>query len=203
MATVTVANALAHPNWKMGSKITIDSASMMNKGLEVIEAHHLFDTGYDAIEVVIHREQIIHSMVEWNDRSTIAQLSFPDMRLPIQLALTWPERVEGPSIPIDFSRIRQMSFQQVDPVQFPALGLALQAGIGGKTYPTVLSAADEIAVDAFLNDRIRFIDIALGRRIALAAHDAIAVTGLAAIVEADEWARAKTRDIIDRRSGGS
>jgi 1-deoxy-D-xylulose-5-phosphate reductoisomerase len=203
MAKVTVANALAHPNWKMGSKITIDSASMMNKGLEVIEAHHLFDTGYDEIEVVIHREQIIHSLVEWNDRSTIAQLSFPDMRLPIQLALTWPERVVGPSIPIDFSRISQMTFQQVDPVQFPALGLARQAGISGKTYPTVLSAADEVAVEAFLNDRIRFIDIAPVVESALAAHDPVTVTELAAIVEADEWARATTREIIDHRVGSS
>ncbi|HYI24398.1 MAG TPA: 1-deoxy-D-xylulose-5-phosphate reductoisomerase [Thermomicrobiales bacterium] len=203
MATVTVANALAHPNWKMGSKITIDSASMMNKGLEVIEAHHLFNIGYESIEVIIHREQIIHSMAEWNDRSTIAQLSFPDMMLPIQLALTWPDRVEGPCAPIDFSRIRQMSFQQVDPLQFPALDLARQAGIGGRTYPTVLSAADEIAVEAFLNDAIRFVDIASVVESTLAAHEPFAVTGIDAIVEADEWARAKAREIIDRRIGRS
>ena len=131
LAHVTVENALAHPNWSMGSKITIDSATMMNKGLEVIEAHHLFDVAYDAIDVVIHPEQIIHSMVEWNDHSTIAQLSFPDMRLPIQAALTWPDRVAGPSIRMDFGRMSSMTFRNVQPGQFPAYELARKAGEDG------------------------------------------------------------------------
>lgn len=193
---VTVENALAHPNWSMGSKITIDSATMMNKGLEVIEAHRLFDVAYEQIEVVIHREQIIHSMVEWADRTTIAQLSFPDMKLPIQYALTYPDRVSGPSAPIDFRKTPTMSFEELDPGQFPALGLARQAGIEGKTYPTVLSAADEVAVEAFLHGRVRFVDIPALVESTLAAHQPVEVTDLDVIAEVDAWARAFIRTLI-------
>jgi 1-deoxy-D-xylulose-5-phosphate reductoisomerase len=196
LTSVTVTDALAHPNWNMGNKITIDSATMMNKGLEVIEAHHLFDVPYEHIEVVIHREQIIHSMVEWIDRTTIAQLSVPDMKLPIQYALTYPQRVAGPCAPLDFSRLRQISFEELDPAQFPALALARQAGASRRTYPTVLSAADEIAVGAFLRDEIRFVDIAPIVESTLAAHSPIAVTELAVIAEADTWAREFTRNLI-------
>ena len=198
LASVTVAEALAHPNWNMGNKITIDSATMMNKGLEVIEAHHLFGVPYEQIEVVIHREQIIHSMVEWNDRSVIAQLSYPDMKLPIQYALTYPERVAGPGAPLDFGRVRQLSFEEVEPGQFPALALARQAGATGKTYPTVLSAADEIAVGAFLTGRIEYVDIVSVVESALAAHRPIPVTEFEAIAEADAWARRYAGNLISQ-----
>jgi 1-deoxy-D-xylulose-5-phosphate reductoisomerase len=196
MANVSVANALAHPNWSMGAKITIDSATMMNKGLEIIEAHHLFDVPYEQIEVVVHREQIIHSMVEWADGATIAQLSFPDMRLPIQYALTYPDRVPGPCASLDFRRTTQMSFEELDLDQFPAVGLARRAGIDGKTYPTVLSAADEVAVEAFLNGRIQFVDIPAVVESALAAHAPVEITDLDVIADVDSWARAFARTLI-------
>ncbi len=202
LARVTVADALAHPNWSMGSKITIDSATMMNKGLEVIEAHHLFDVPYDQIEVVIHREQIIHSMVEWADRTTIAQMSFPNMKLPIQYALTYPDRVPGPSAAIDFTRIPTMSFENVKPGQFPALALARDAGNRGQTYPTVLSAADEIAVAAFLDGQIAFTEIASVVESALAAHDPLPVTDLDVIHHADIWARSYTAEHLANRAVG-
>lgn len=200
LALVTVADALAHPNWSMGSKITVDSASMMNKGLEVIEAHHLFDMPYNRIDVVIHREQIIHSLVEWDDRSTIAQLSFPDMRLPIQFALTWPDRPVSPGTPLDFTRITQMSFQLPDEDQFPLLGLARQAGIEGGTAPTVLSASDEVAVHAFLDGRIGFVDIPAIVQQALDEHETAGVTDLDVVFAADEWARGYAASLISRVS---
>jgi 1-deoxy-D-xylulose-5-phosphate reductoisomerase len=200
LAKVTVADALAHPNWSMGSKITIDSATMMNKGLEIIEAHHLFDVPYDQIEVVIHRESIIHSMVEWSDRNTIAQMSFPNMKLPIQYALTYPDRVPGPPAAIDFTRISTMSFENLKPGQFPALALARDAGIRGQTYPTVLSAADEIVVAAFLDGRISFIDIASVVESVLAAHQPLPVTNLDVIHHADTWARSYAREYLSTRA---
>lgn len=200
LAKVTVGDALAHPNWSMGSKITIDSATMMNKGLEVIEAHHLFDVPYDQIEVVIHREQIIHSMVEWADRTTIAQMSFPNMKLPIQYALTYPDRVPGPSEAIDFTRISTMSFQNVKTGQFPALALARDAGNRGQTYPTVLSAADELAVGAFLHGRVAFTDIASVVESVLAAHEPLPLTDLDVIHHADTWARSYTAEHLATRT---
>ncbi|MBA3378890.1 MAG: 1-deoxy-D-xylulose-5-phosphate reductoisomerase [Chloroflexia bacterium] len=197
LANVTVEKALAHPNWSMGSKITIDSATLMNKGLEVIEAHHLFTVPYDQIEVVIHREQIVHSMVEWNDRTTIAQLSFPDMKLPIQYALTYPRRLSGLCAPLDFTRISQMSFEVLDPNQFPAFNLARLAGNAGRTYPTVLSASDEVAVAAFLVGKIGFTQIASMVESAMSAHEPELVTDLDVVFEADRWAREYTNRIID------
>ncbi|MDQ3444411.1 MAG: 1-deoxy-D-xylulose-5-phosphate reductoisomerase [Chloroflexota bacterium] len=197
LANVTVEKALAHPNWSMGSKITIDSATLMNKGLEVIEAHHLFAVPYDQIEVVIHREQIVHSMVEWNDRTTIAQLSFPDMKLPIQYALTYPRRLSGLCAPLDFTRISQMSFEVLDPNQFPAFNLARLAGNAGRTYPTVLSASDEVAVAAFLVGKIGFTQIASMVESAMSAHEPELVTDLDVVFEADRWAREYTNRIID------
>jgi 1-deoxy-D-xylulose-5-phosphate reductoisomerase len=199
LGRVTVEKALAHPNWSMGSKITIDSATMMNKGLEVIEAHHLFDVPFEQIDVVVHPEQIIHSMVEWADRNTIAQLSVPDMRLPIQLALTYPDRVPGPCAAMDFTRMRSMTFAPVEPGQFPAFELAREAGARGKTYPTVLSAADELAVDAFLHSSLSFVDIAVVVESVLGSHDSVPVTDLDVIAEADHWARAETARIIASR----
>ncbi len=197
LANVTVEKALAHPNWSMGSKITIDSATLMNKGLEVIEAHHLFTVPYDQIEVVIHREQIVHSMVEWNDRTTIAQLSFPDMKLPIQYALTYPRRLSGLCAPLDFTRISQMSFEVLDPNQFPAFNLARLAGNAGRTYPTVLSASDEVAVAAFLVGKIGFTQIASMVESAMSAHEPELVTDLDVVFEADRWTREYTNRIID------
>lgn len=197
LANVTVEKALAHPNWSMGSKITIDSATLMNKGLEVIEAHHLFTVPYDQIEVVIHREQIVHSMVEWNDRTTIAQLSFPDMKLPIQYALTYPRRLSGLCAPLDITRISQMSFEVLDPNQFPAFNLARLAGNAGRTYPTVLSASDEVAVAAFLVGKIGFTQIACMVESAMSAHEPELVTDLDVVFEADRWAREYTNRIID------
>ncbi len=198
LASVTVERALAHPNWSMGSKITIDSATLMNKGLEVIEAHHLFAVPYEQIEVVIHREQIVHSMVEWNDRTTIAQLSFPNMKLPIQYALTYPRRLSGPCEPLDFKRLSRMTFEELDPDQFPAFNLARQAGLAGRTYPTVLSAADEIAVAAFLSGKIGFLEIAETVESAISAHQPESVTDLDVVFAADRWARDYTRQQIAR-----
>jgi 1-deoxy-D-xylulose-5-phosphate reductoisomerase len=139
-------------------------------------------------------------MVEWNDRSTIAQLSFPDMKLPIQYALTYPDRVDGPCAPLDFGRMRQMTFEELDPAQFPALALAREAGKSGRTYPTILSAADEVAVEAFLTGRIRFLDIASVVESALAAHSPAPVTELDVIAEADAWARRFTGDLINQHA---
>lgn len=197
---VTVEQALKHPNWSMGGKITIDSATLMNKGLELIEARWLFDIPYDQIDIVVHPEQIIHSMVEFNDRSTIAQLSFPDMRLPIQYALTWPEHAESSFRPLDFTTLSTMSFELPDTDRFPALRLARKAGEAGTTYPTVLSAADEVAVDAFREGQIGFIDIPWVIESVLAAHDGIPVTGLDVILEADQWARRHASDVMTRWS---
>ncbi len=153
-------DALNHPNWSMGAKITIDSATMFNKGLEVIEAHHLFDIDYENIDVLIHKESIVHSMVEFNDFSTMAQLSLPDMRLPIQYALTYPNRLEINNYKsLDLADIGKLSFDKVDFIRFEALALAYEAGKKGHTYPTVLNAANEKAVELFLNDKIEFLDI--------------------------------------------
>lgn len=193
---VTVEQALRHPNWDMGGKITIDSATLMNKGLEVIEAHWLFDIAYDNIDVVVHPESIIHSMVEFNDRSTIAQLSPPDMRLPIQYALTWPEHAPSDFEPMDFTTASALTFEQPDTDRFPALRIARDAGIAGQTYPTVLSAADEIVVDAFRNRRIGFTDIPAIIEEVLDRHDGDDVTSLDVILTADAWARDTTERLI-------
>ncbi len=196
MRGVTVQDALAHPNWSMGDKLTIDSATMMNKGLEVIEAHHLFETGFEDIEVVIHPEQIIHSMVELDDFSVIAQLSPPDMRLPIQYALTYPEHVQSPCQRLDFTTLRQLTFDQPDLERFPALRLARDAGLAGQTYPAVLSAADEVAVSAFMNGAIRFLDIPETVERVLDRHEATPVNDLDTIAEVDGWARREAKDVI-------
>ncbi|HEV2074206.1 MAG TPA: 1-deoxy-D-xylulose-5-phosphate reductoisomerase, partial [Thermomicrobiales bacterium] len=189
-------DALAHPNWSMGDKLTIDSATMMNKGLEVIEAHHLFNTAFEDIDVVIHPEQIIHSMVELNDYSIIAQLSQPDMRLPIQYALTYPEHVHGPCRRLDFTTLRQLTFEQPDLERFPALRLARDAGRAGQTFPTVLSAADEVAVNAFMEGRIRFLDIPEAVERVLERHDPIPVKDLETIAGVDRWARQAANDVV-------
>ncbi|MEL0075489.1 MAG: 1-deoxy-D-xylulose-5-phosphate reductoisomerase [Ilumatobacter sp.] len=154
LASVTVEDALAHPTWSMGPKITVDSSTLMNKGLEVIEAHELFGVDYDDIEVVVHPQSVVHSMVEFSDASTIAQLSMPDMRLPIAYALAWPERSSVPFGRIDWSSLGSLDFDAPDRATFRCLDLAYQAGRAGGTAPAALSAANEVAVEAFLAGRI-------------------------------------------------
>ena len=192
LSGVTVEQALKHPSWQMGKKVTIDSATLMNKGLEVIEAHWLFDMPFDNIKVLIHPQSIIHSMVEFIDGSIKAQLSYPDMRLPIQYALSYPERLPNPQLPrLDWNSINNLTFEQPDPDTFPCLKLAIEAGRKGGTYPAVLCAADEVAVELFLSQRIKFIDIANLVGQALEQHQFTPHPTLEEIMTADTWAREK------------
>jgi 1-deoxy-D-xylulose-5-phosphate reductoisomerase len=158
--SATIEQALKHPNWSMGRKITIDSATMFNKGLEIIEAYHLFDLEPDQIDVLVHPQSIIHGLVEFSDRSVIAQMGAPDMRTPIAHCLAWPERIDGPAKRLDLAEIGQLTFEAPDPVRFPSLRLVQQALRAGGAIPTVFNAANEVAVDAFLNGRIGFGGIA-------------------------------------------
>jgi 1-deoxy-D-xylulose-5-phosphate reductoisomerase len=190
LAGVTVKQALDHPTWKMGKKVTLDSATLFNKGMEAMEAHWLFDIPYEKIEILVHRQSIVHSMVEFADGSIKAQLSTPDMRLPIQYALFYPERVENSSLSsIDFSKVRTLTFEPVNFDQFPCLKLALEAARKGGTYPAVLCAADEIAVQLFLENQIKFTEIASIIETTLNLHKPPAHAGLDEIVSADAWAR--------------
>lgn len=189
---VTPAQALAHPTWRMGPKITIDSATLMNKGLEVLEARWLFDVPYDRIDVTVHPQAIIHSLVEFNDASVMAQLGVADMRLAIQYALTYPEHVESPAARLDFTQLGPLTFAPPDLDRFPALRLARQAGEHGQTYPTVLSAADEVLVHAFLDGRIRFTDIPAIVETVMQRHVPEPVTDLDVVFAADRWARDET-----------
>jgi 1-deoxy-D-xylulose-5-phosphate reductoisomerase len=159
LKNVTVADALGHPTWKMGAKITIDSATLMNKGLELIEAMHLFDVAPEKIEVVIHRESIIHSMVEYSDKAVLAQLGVSDMRIPIQYAVTYPERIESPSEPLDFFKIGKLTFFEPDRAAFPLLALAEKTAQKGGILPCVMNAANEEAVAWFLKEKIKFTEI--------------------------------------------
>jgi 1-deoxy-D-xylulose-5-phosphate reductoisomerase len=193
LTSVTAAEALAHPIWKMGGKITIDSATLMNKGLELIEAHWLFDMPYDRIDVIVHPESIVHSIVEFVDGSQIAQLSFPDMRLPIQFALTYPAHCAGLCRRLDLAEVGTLHFERPDLDRFPALSLARRAGESGMTYPTVLSAADEIAVAAFTAGKIRFSAITEVVDRTLAAHIPAPVTDVDVVFAADAWARETAR----------
>lgn len=196
LARVTPEEAMAHPTYHMGGKITIDSATMMNKGLEIIEAHHLFDMAYDKISVIIHPQSIIHSMVEFADFSTIAQLSPPDMRLPIQYALTYPDHVSSPCQQLDLAAISALTFETPDEKRFPALRIAREAGVAGGTYPTVLSAADEVAVAAFAERRIGFLDIVRIVEETLQAHESHSVADLEVMARADDWARRKAGQLV-------
>jgi len=186
---VTVAEALAHPVWKMGKKITIDSATLMNKGLEVIEAHYLFGLPPERIEVLIHPQSVVHSLVQFKDGAMLAQLSVPDMRLPIQYALLYPERLPSLVRPLDLGEVGKLEFERADPERFPALRLAYQALKLGGTFPAVLSAADEIAVQAFLEERISFVRILAVVEEVLARHVPLAGETLEEVLEADRWAR--------------
>ncbi len=196
LSGVTAKQALKHPSWQMGKKVTIDSATLMNKGLEVIEAHWLFNIPFENIKVLIHPQSIIHSMVEFIDGSIKAQLSYPDMRLPIQYALSYPERLANPQLPrLDWSRINSLTFEQPDFDTFPCLRLAIAAGKKAGTYPAVLCAADEVAVELFLSQRIRFTDIAKLVEQALEEHQAIAQPTPDEIMAADAWAGEKVRQL--------
>lgn len=159
MASVTPAQAVAHPNWDMGAKISVDSATMMNKGLELIEAHHLFPVGLENIDILVHPQSVIHSMVEYHDRSTLAQLGSPDMRIPIASALAWPERMYTDCVPLDLARIGKLDFEAPDDDRFPAIKLARGAIEAGGGVPAILNAANEIAVAAFLKGGVQFLEI--------------------------------------------
>ena len=192
---VTVSMALAHPNWSMGKKITVDSATLMNKGLEVIEARWLFGLDYDRIRVVVHPQSIIHSMVEFRDGSVMAQLGLPDMRLPIQYALTYPDRLPGNVPRLDPAKISALTFEPPDTGRFPLLDLAYRVGGRGGTLPAVMNAANEVAVELFLAGRIRFTAIYRVVEEVVGRHDIIDRPGLEEILEADCWARERARQV--------
>ena len=189
LQTITAEQALRHPNWDMGGKITIDSATLMNKGLEVIEAKWLFDVEPEQIEVVVHRESIVHSMVEFCDNSVIAQMGIPDMRIPIQLALTYPKRVESVVPAVDFTNYPSLTFGQPDCETFRCLALAYSALHTGGTMPAAMNAANEAAVDAFLRGRLSFLGIAELVEEAMNAHRPVESPTLDDIFETDRWAR--------------
>jgi 1-deoxy-D-xylulose-5-phosphate reductoisomerase len=190
LTEVAPEQALQHPVWKMGRKVTIDSATLMNKGLEVIEAHWLFSFPFDSIEILIHPQSIVHSMVEFMDGSLKAQLSWPDMRLPIQYALSHPQRWSNSELPcLEWSKTSSLNFEPVGYDKFPCLKLAADAGKSGGTYPSVLCAADEVAVGLFLSHRIGFIDIAKIVQKTLEQHRSISQPSLEEILVADAWAR--------------
>ncbi len=201
-ATVTVEDALRHPTWKMGAKITIDSATLMNKGLEVIEARWLFDLAPDQVQVVIHPQSIVHSMVEYIDGSVLAQLGVADMGIPILYALTFPERRPTPAARLDLTRTGPLTFEAPDPERFPALRLARAALEQGGAAPVVLNAANEIAVAAFLERRIGFPEITQSIERALAAEPAGELGSIEECVEVDARARRRVREWIAARSGG-
>jgi 1-deoxy-D-xylulose 5-phosphate reductoisomerase len=197
-ASVSVKQALDHPTWVMGKKITIDSATLVNKGLEAIEAHHLFGLPMDAIEIVIHPQSIVHSMVEYVDGTVIAQLSRPDMRLPIQYAMTWPDRCASPVERLDLTKVGRLEFSRPDFKRFPCLALALSAGKTGGTMPAVMNAANETAVHAFLAGDIKLDAVAKVIRKVMDEHRPARKPGLAAILAADTAARARAREIVQR-----
>jgi 1-deoxy-D-xylulose-5-phosphate reductoisomerase len=190
LGDVTPGQALAHPTWSMGRLVTTNSATLMNKGLEVLEAHHLFGVDYDRIRVVVHPQSVVHSMVEFTDGSTIAQASPPDMRLPIALGLGWPDRVPYAARPVDWTTAQTWRFEPVDDAAFPALGLAIAAGRAGGTAPAVLNAANEAAVAAFFDGDLSFLGIADTVGAVLGRHTRVDGPTLEQLRAADTWARA-------------
>ncbi|WP_261164806.1 1-deoxy-D-xylulose-5-phosphate reductoisomerase [Microbacterium sp. Marseille-Q6965] len=197
LADVTPAQALAHPTWDMGRVVTTNSATLVNKGLEVIEAHLLFDVPFERIDVVVHPQSIVHSMVEFVDGSTIAQASPPDMRLPIALGLGWPERVAGVGAPIDWTSPATWTFEPLDDDAFPAVALAKRVGEAGATYPAVFNAANEQAVDAFHEGRLPFLGIVATVTRVVEAHEPPAELTLASLAAAEHWARQEADRAID------
>ena len=194
--SITPEQALKHPTWNMGPKITIDSATLFNKGLEMIEAHWLFGVGMDRVEVVIHPQSIVHSMVEFTDGSTLAQLSYSNMCFPIQYAVTWPDRVPNSLPPLDFSKLSKLEFSTPRYDDFPALNLARRAGETGGTLPAVMNAANEIAVAAFLDRKVRFPEIWEIVEQVMNQHTPVAHADLDAILGADQWARAQAQGCV-------
>ena len=195
MRGVTPTQAVAHPNWSMGAKISVDSATLMNKGLELIEAFHLFPVGADALDAVIHPQSIVHSLVEYVDGSLLAQLGPPDMRVPIAHALAWPARMATPCQRLDLVSIARLDFEAPDPVRFPALALAREALVAGGAEPAILNAANEVAVASFLESRIGFLDIASVVGDVLAACDPPAPGSIDAVLEIDREARRMAAEV--------
>jgi len=197
LADITPEQALAHPTWNMGPVITINSATLVNKGLEVIEAHLLFGLGFDKIKVVVHPQSVIHSMVEFTDGSTIAQASPPDMRIPIALALGWPDRVPGAAPAIDWTSAHTWTFEPLDEDAFPAVSIARQAGEAGGTAPAAYNAANEVCVDAFMAGKLPFVAIVDTVAQVVSEHDGRAgdAVSLADVRAADRWARARATEL--------
>jgi 1-deoxy-D-xylulose-5-phosphate reductoisomerase len=200
LADVTVDQALAHPTWSMGGKITIDSATLMNKGLEVIEAHHLFGTPYEQIDVVVHPQSIIHSLIQLCDGATLAHLGYPDMRVPISYALHHPERVDVPVAPLDLIALGSLTFEAPDTDTFACLRLAREAAAAAGTAPCTLNAANEVAVHAFLAGRLRFLDIAAVIESTLAALPARTIHSFDSLADADAEARRIAGEYADERA---
>lgn len=196
LTDVTVEQALAHPTWRMGRKITVDSATLMNKGLEVLEAHHLFAIDIDRIDVVVHPSSVVHAIVEFTDGSSLMAASNPDMRLPIQAALSHPDRLPGAVEPISWGGVGALAFEPVDHSAFPAIDLARAAGRAGGSVPAVLNAANEEAVQAFLDGALSFLNITRTVADVVAAHTPFAIDSLAAVAEAEGWARAEAQRLI-------
>jgi 1-deoxy-D-xylulose-5-phosphate reductoisomerase len=196
IAQVTVEQALRHPRWSMGPKITIDSATLMNKGLEAIEAHHLFGVSYDRIAVVVHPQSCVHSMVEFSDGSVKAHLGATDMRIPIQYALSYPDRWDAPVPPVDFAAIGRLDFEEPDRTAFPCLDLALQAGASGGTMPAAMNAANEVAVAAFLERRIGFSDIPRVIETVMERHEPFRASTVEEVEAVDAWARTEAAGIL-------
>lgn len=201
MASVTPEQAVAHPNWCMGSKISVDSATMMNKGLEMIEAYHLFPVGTEQIEVVVHPQSVVHSLVAYVDGSVLAQMGQPDMRTPIGFALAWPQRMPTPASRLKLSDVKTLTFQEPDPVRFPALRLAREALVADGAVPTILNAANEVAVLSFLDRRIGFLDIARIVEETVTAGPRGALDSVADVVAVDREARRIAGEFINRLSG--
>jgi 1-deoxy-D-xylulose-5-phosphate reductoisomerase len=197
---IKVKEALSHPTWEMGKKITVDSATLMNKGLEVIEAHWLFDMPPDKIKVLIHPQSIVHSLVEFVDGSLIAKMSIPDMRIPIQYALFYPERLPTNNRPLDLAQIKTLSFFEPDQKKFPCLEICYKALEMGGTAPAVLNAANEVAVKAFLEEKISFVDICKIVKKILKEHEVVGNPNLDDILNADRWAREEANRIINLKS---
>lgn len=200
LATVTPQQALAHPTWDMGKVVTTNSATLVNKGLEVIEAHLLFGVSYGKIEVVVHPQSIVHSMVEYADGSTVAQASPPDMRLPIALGLDWPSRISGVGTPLDWTQATQWTFEPLDNVTFPAVALAKEVGRAGGTFPAVYNAANEQAVAAFHAGAIGFLDIVDTISAVVDAHDAPDELTRESLIETEAWARNTADRMIAQRA---
>lgn len=189
MRGITPEQAVAHPNWSMGAKISVDSATMMNKGLELIEAFHLFPVTADQLDILVHRQSVVHSMVEYIDGSVLAQMGSPDMRTPIAYALAWPQRMETPCERLDLAKVARLDFEAADPERFPAIGLAREALREGGARPAILNAANEVAVAAFLDGRAGFLEIAAIVADTLACYDPLAPDSLDAVLAIDAEAR--------------